>query len=182
MPCHESCTGRMAQRPVCLSPKRYPGVSRTSYTCTPGNWVVRGQYRHEQSEQRRCYFYCISQSCPTAEDFFMPLYAYKREQPAAKNNAHTKAQNRRKYKTIIMEIMGSFKPWGKQNRILCVFQRRRRVLKIHLLSTLKATWAFSSWPYITSKFSSSCSTLQSSIVIRGKTNSSSELKSCRGKL
>lgn len=40
--------------------------------------------------------------------------------------------------------MGSFEPWGKQNGILCVFQRRRRVLKIHLLSTLKATWAFSS--------------------------------------
>lgn len=27
----------------------------------------------------------------------------------------TEAQNRRKYKTIIMEIMGSFKPWEKQN-------------------------------------------------------------------
>jgi len=88
-PCHETCTGRMAQRLVCLSPKIYPGVSRTFYTCTPGNWAVTGQCHYECSQHWRCHFHCISQSCPTAEDFFTPLYACKkRMQPTAKNHAH----------------------------------------------------------------------------------------------
>lgn len=122
--------------------------------------------------------YHISQSCSAAEGFswhFAFIGESNRQlkvtqAPRNRIEENTKCDNR------------GFKPWENPNWIICVLLRRKKVLKIHLLRTLKATGAFSSWPYLTSTFSLSCSTLKSSIVIRGKTNSSSELKSCRGKL